>query len=281
MEESWTTVIRPQKRWGMVSLRDLFHYRDLIFLFVKRNLSVRFKQTVLGPLWLLISPLLSTLVSTFVFGHIAKINSGEVPYAVFYFCGFTIWSYFSGCLNATASTFLGNAHLFGKVYFPRIVMPVSSVLTCLLTLCTNGILLVIFMVVYALRGAAFQPNLALLLVPFLVAETAALGMGVGIICSSLTVKYRDLNALIGLGIDLWKYVTPVIYMTASLGDLRVISLLNPMAPIVEAFRYACLGAGGGGLLWGALLISLAETAVLLTAGLLLFGRVEKTFIDTV
>lgn len=281
--QSWTVVIRSKRGWFNFNARELFHYRDLVWLFVKRLITTRYKQTVLGPLWLFITPLITTLVSTFVFGTIAGIESGTVPYFLFYFCGFTAWSYFAACITQTANTFTANAAIFGKVYFPRLVIPLATVISSLLNLFVQFIMLIGFMVYFRAGGADVSPVWSYAwLLPLLVIQMSLLGFGCGIIISSFTTKYRDLIALIPIGVDLWKYITPVIYAVSSLsGKIRAFSLINPMSSIVEAFRYICLGEGAGELLPIQLLISAASTMVVLLLGVILFSRVEKTFMDTV
>lgn len=278
--QKWTTVIKPKNGWRDINLRELWQYKDLIYLFVKRNFATRYKQTVLGPLWIIISPLVSTFISTFVFGTIAEIPSDGVPYFLFYMCGNTAWTYFANCLNQTSSTFVGNAGIFGKVYFPRLVSPISTVITGLLDFGIQLLMFVAFLIYYIVSGAAVQPNLWILICPILVMQMAALGLGFGIIVSSLTTKYRDLTVLISFGVSLWMYITPIIYSTTSMSDrFKSIAMLNPMAPVIETFRYAFLGTGE--LPIGYLSISMAVTTIVLAIGVVLFSKVEKTFMDTV
>lgn len=278
--EGFKTVIKSKTKWYQVDLKELIRYRDLIFLFVKRNFSTRYKQTVLGPAWLILSPLISTLISTFVFGTIAEIPSDGVPYFIFYMCGNTAWSYFAYCLNNTAHTFTGNAGVFGKVYFPRLVMPISTVITGLLEMAINVAMFGAFWVYFRLSGAAITVSWTLALVPLLILQMAALGLGCGIIISSLTTRYRDLSVLVGFGVSLWMYITPIIYSSSSLpAGIRTLCMLNPMAPVVEMLRNACLGTGEISFgFWG---ISLAVTAMILFVGVILFNKVEKTFMDTI
>lgn len=283
MKQEKLTVIKP-KRSGFFQLnfKEIWEYRDLIGLFAKRNLAVKYKQTILGPLWLIISPLISALVSSFVFGGIAKIDSGEVPYFAFYFTAFIAWSFFSSCLGATAGTFSSNAGLFRKVFFPRLVVPISNILSTLFRFAVHFVLAVIILLIYYFCGASVAPVWSMIwLLPLLLVEMAALALGCGTILSSLTAKFRDLSKLVGLGIDAWKYLTPVIYMAASVPEvLHFLVVVNPMAPIIEAFRYIMLGSGGAIHLWS-LLLSLSVTLVILFLGLLLFHRTERTFVDTV
>lgn len=280
MQQSWKTTIKPVTGWWNINLKELAAYKDLIFLFVKRNFSTRYKQTILGPAWIVISPIFTTIISTFVFGTIAGIPSDGVPYFLFYMCGNLAWTYFAGCLNNTSSTFVGNAGIFGKVYFPRLVMPISTVMTGFFDFLIQFALFIFFWLYFYFSGAAVTFTWVVALVPLLIIQMAALGLGCGIIISSLTTKYRDLNVLVGFGVSLWMYITPIIYSTTSLSPtLRSICMLNPMAPIIEMFRKAFLGTGEISFgYWG---ISLGVTAVILFIGVLIFSKVEKTFMDTV
>ena len=280
-----TTVIRAKESVFRPHVKEVLEYKDLIFLLARRNLSVKYKQTVLGPLWLVIMPVISALVSTFVFGGIAGLENqtGGVPYFVFYFSAFTLWAYFSACITDTATTFSGNATLFRKVWFPRAVVPLSDILSELLRFAVQFVLLLIIMLISALAfGAKYSPAWGLLwLLPLILVQSALLALGVGLLLSALTAKYRDLSSLVPLGVDAWKYLTPVVYTASSLtGWVRTFCLVNPMGAGVEAFRYILLGTGGS-VEWVFLAIGLAETLVVLGAGLLLFHRVERTFVDTV
>ncbi len=285
--KKWLTVIKPKNKWYDVNLKELWQYRDLIFLFVKRNFQTMYKQTILGPAWIIINPFFSTLISTFVFGNIAKISSDGVPYFLFYMCGHTAWNYFSTCLTNTSSTFVSNSHIFGKVYFPRLVSPISTVITGLMNFIIQLIMFIAFSAwhIIAKSNSIFgegllHPNFWIAALPLLIIQMALLGLGCGIIISSLTTKYRDLNVLVGFGVSLWMYITPIIYSTSALSDnLKFICRLNPMTPVVEVMRYAFLGTGAIDFLsWG---ISIAVTLVILFVGIILFNRVEKTFMDTV
>ncbi len=272
--------IKPNTGWLELNLRELWEYKDLIFLFVKRNFVTLYKQTVLGPLWLILSPLINTLISTFVFGKVAGISSDGVPYFIFYMCGHTLWTYFAKCLTDTSATFTGNAAIFGKVYFPRLVSPISTIITGLINFIIQFILFACFWIYYYVNGAAISISFWVLLVPILTVQAALLGMGFGIIISSLTTKYRDLTVLVGFGISLWMYITPIIYPMSSLsGKAQMIAMLNPMAPVIELFRYALIGTGNLCLnYWG---ISWIVTLFILFLGVVLFNKTEKTFMDTV
>lgn len=279
MEQQFSTVIVPKNGWLDFHLKELLRYRDLIFLFVRRNFVSRYKQTILGPAWALIQPLLTTVVFTVVFGNIAGLAAEGVPSFLFYMSGNIAWSYFSGCLTSTANTFTGNAGILGKVYFPRLVMPVSTVLTNLISFSIQFAMFLVFTVIYWIRGE-IQPTLYALLLPLLLLHMAMLSLGVGIIISSLTTKYRDLKMLIGFGVQLWMYGTPVAYDIGIVPQKYMsLYMLNPMTPAINTLRKAFLGLGSFDL--PHYLISWGVTFVVLFIGLMLFSRVEKTFMDTV
>ncbi len=279
MEQKFSTVIVPKNGWFDFHLKELLRYRDLIFLFVRRNFVSRYKQTILGPAWALIQPLLTTVVFTVVFGNIAGLAADGVPSFLFYMSGNIAWSYFSGCLTSTANTFTGNAGILGKVYFPRLVMPISTVLTNLISFAIQFAMFLVFMVIYWVRGEV-QPTLYALMLPLLLLHMAMLSLGVGIIISSLTTKYRDLKMLIGFGVSLWMYGTPVAYDIGIVPQKYMsLYMLNPMTPVINTFRKAFLGLGEFDL--PHYLISWGMTVVVLFFGLMLFSRVEKTFMDTV
>lgn len=279
----WTTVIRPRTGWFDINIKEVWSYRDLVRLFVRRDIVTRYKQTILGPLWLVITPLLTTIVSTFVFGTVAGLESGTVPYFIFYFCGYTAWAYFASCITATASTFTANAGIFGKVYFPRLTMPFASVTSALVSFGVQFAMLIIFILYYYIQGADIHPVWSLIWVlPILIAEMALLGLSFGILISSVTTKYRDLTSVVPILVSMWQYLTPVIYTVDSLPEkYQSLSQLNPMAPVVEAFRYILLGSGSGVFNLEYILLSIAELAFLLILGVVIFSRVEKTFMDTV
>lgn len=278
-EQQFTTVIVPKTRLLDFHLKELIRYRDLIFLFVKRNFVSHYKQTVLGPAWALIQPLLTTLVFTIVFGRIAGLAPGGVPSFLFFMSGNIAWGYFSGCLTSTASTFTGNAGIFGKVYFPRLVSPISTVSSNLISFGIQFALFLIFLVIYWIKGAV-QPTLYVLMLPLLMLQMAMLSLGVGIIISALTTKYRDLVMLVGFGVQLWMYGTPVAYDVGIVPPKYMsLYMLNPMTPVINTFRKAFLGLGSFDL--PHYLISWVVTFVVLVIGIMLFNRVEKTFMDTV
>ena len=283
--KKWRSVIRPKTGWFDIDLKELWRYRDLVKMFVKRDFVTFYKQTVLGPLWFIINPVLTTLVFTVVFGGIAGLAPGGVPSFLFYMAGNTIWLYFSTCLTNTSSTFTANANIFGKVYFPRLTMPISTVIFAFISFGVQFVLFIILLVIMKLSGAGVEPNLWILATPLLILEVAMLGLGVGIIISALTTKYRDLQMLVAFGVQLWMYATPVVYDVATVQGLNVapwlktVYMLNPMAPVVETFRYAFLGTGSPQPTF--LAISFGTTLLLLGIGVILFSRVEKTFMDTV
>jgi len=279
-DSDWDLIITPRKKWFELQLREVWNYRDLIALFVRRDFVSRYKQTILGPLWFLIQPLLTSVVFTVVFGNIAGLSTDALPQLLFYMSGNVLWAYFSGCLNGTATTFTSNAQLFGKVYFPRLVTPLSIILSNLITFAIQFVFFLGFFVYYLLRGSTVRFTLWALCLPLLILLMAGIGLGFGIIVSALTTKYRDLQHLVVFGISLWMYITPVIYPVSSIPEkYRWVAVINPITPIVETFRAGFLGAGNAS--WGMLGYSAAFAAVILFIGVVIFNQVEKTFIDTV
>lgn len=285
MNEKFQTVIEPKNGWFDLHLKELLHYRDLIFLFVKRNFVAQYKQTVLGPLWAIIQPLLTTVVFTLVFGNIAGLAADGVPSFIFYLSGTILWAYFSHCLTQTANTFVANSHTMGKVYFPRLVMPISTVMSNLISLCIQFAFMVIFLIFYTVTDQGCHPNLYILMTPLIILQLALLSLGCGIIISSLTTKYRDLAMLVGFGTQLWMYASPIAYDMNSMavfatgGKYHLLYMLNPITPLVNLFRYAYLGLGN--MEWTFYGISWVITLVVLFIGIMLFSKVEKTFMDTV
>ncbi len=280
MEKQWTTVIKSKNKLFDLKLKELWKYRDLIVLFVKRNFKTRYKQTVLGPLWFIIQPLFTTVVYTIVFGNFAGLPTDGVPQFIFYMAGNVPWLYFSSCINSTSSTFTANAGVFGKVYFPRMVAPLSTVITCMIDFAIQFVMLVGFEIYFILSGSSIGVQIEVLLLPVLLIQMALIGVGCGTIISSLTTKYRDLQVLVGFGVQLWMYATPIVYSSATLSPTaRSIIMLNPISPIIDTFRYAMLGSGS--IPWGYWGISWIFTAVVVFVGLLMFNKVEKTFMDTV
>jgi lipopolysaccharide transport system permease protein len=281
--EVWDLVMRPKTRWFDLHLSELWHYRDLTMLFVWRDFVAQYKQTILGPLWHIIQPLCTTLLFTLIFGNIAKLPTDDLPPMLFYMAGITAWNYFAECLNRSSGTFIQNAGMFGKVYFPRLCVPVSVVISNLIKFGIQFTLFLAFMAYFYAKGAPIHPNAVVFLTPVLVLIMAALGLGLGIIVSSLTVRYRDLQVLITFGVQLLMYATPVILPLSKIQKAYPkylwLVLANPMSAVLETFRYAFLGAGTYSVM--NLLYSATATLVILFIGLLLFNHVERTFMDTV
>lgn len=279
-DDNWTMIIRPQRHWLDMRLAELWRFRDLIALFVWRDFVAYYKQTILGPLWYLIQPLLTTLTFNVIFGRLAGLSTDGLPQFLFYMAGTVVWSYFSSCLAKTSNTFTANAGIFGKVYFPRLTVPISILISNLITLAIQFALFLCFMAYFGFFGAAIRPNAWILLTPLMLLLMAGLSLGFGIIVSSLTTRYRDLQFLVTFGVQLWMYATPVIYPLSQVPEkYRWIILANPMTPIVESFRYAYLGAGIVNVMH--LLYSFCFMIVVLLIGVLIFNRVERTFMDTV
>lgn len=280
MDNQWTTIIKPKTKLLDLNLKELWQYKDLIVMFVKRDFKTMYKQTILGPLWIIINPMLTTIMFTIVFGGIANISTDGMPQFVFYMAGNTVWSYFSTCLTKTSNTFISNSAVFGKVYFPRLVTPISTVISGLINFGVQFAMFIAFVTFYAITGDAVQLNLYILLTPLLLIMIAMLALGFGIIISSLTTKYRDLAVLVTFGVQLWMYATPVVYPISQIPiKWRNLMLLNPVSPIIETFRYAFLGSGS--IPWLYLGISVITTFIVLFIGIVLFNKVQKTFMDTI
>jgi lipopolysaccharide transport system permease protein len=276
----WDLVIRPRRSWWDLRLGELWRYRDLIQLLVRRDFVAIYKQTILGPLWYIIQPILTTLVFTVIFGNIARLSTDGLPPFLFYMAGNTAWSYFSASLMNTSNTFAANAGIFGKVYFPRLSVPVAVILSNLISFSIRLLLFLVFWIYFMIAGSEIHPNWWILSLPLLSLIMAMMGLGFGIIISSLTTKYRDLQQLVGFGVQLLMYATPVIYPLSSLqGGWRWLILANPMTPIVEIFRLGFLGTSALNPLW--LLYSAGFAVVTFLAGALVFNHVENTFMDTV
>lgn len=281
MENKHYTLITSEHKFFDLKLKEVWKYRDLIVLFTKRYFSVQYKQTVLGPAWLFLNPIISSLIYCFIFGGIAGISTDGIPQILFYMSGNAIWGYFSSCLNNNANTFKSNAHVFGKVYFPRLTVPISNVFASVIKFGIQMILTVAFLVFYCIKGEVHPNWWALCFIPFILTELGLMGMGLGIIISSLTTKYRDLSVLVGFGVQLWMYVTPIVYPLSQSGDswYKYVLLINPVTAPVELFRYALLGQGTVQLPY--ILFSVIFTAVVTVLGIMIFNKVEKTFMDTV
>lgn len=264
-----------------LNLKEVWKYRDLIILFTKRSFIVTYKQTILGPAWLFLNPLISSLMYAFVFGGIAGIGTDGIPSILFYLAGNAIWNYFATSLTANASTFTGNASVFGKVYFPRLTVPISNVFSNIIRFGIQMILVLLFLAFYVFTGVVHPVWWAWLLIPVVLLHLGIMGMGFGIIISSLTTKYRDLSVLVGFGVQLWMYITPIVYPLSTLGDgwMKKILLINPVTAPIEVFRYAVLGKGS--IYPFFLAISWIITLMVAFVGIIIFNKVEKTFMDTV
>ena len=278
---NYKLVITPRHKLWSVDFKEIWRYRDLIELFVKRNIVVQYKQTILGPLWYIIQPILTVIMNMVVFGGIAKMSTDGLPQAIFYMAGNVCWFYFADCLNQTSSTFRTNQGMFGKVYFPRLVVPIATVLSNLLRFSIQIGLFVAFYLYFFFNGADICPNWAILLIPIFIIMIAGLGLGFGILVSSMTTKYRDLSILFTFIVQLWMYATPIVYPISTVpeGTLRTLIMLNPMSSIIEAFKYATLGQGY--LSWLSLGYSFLFMTFLLIIGVVVFNKVQRSFMDTV
>ena len=286
-EENWTTVIKPRNKLFEVNLKEIWDYRDLLSLFVKRTIKTQYKQTILGPLWWLIQPALTVIMYMVVFGGIAGIPTDGIPQPLFYLAGVCMWQYFSSCLNSTSNTFVANAGIFGKVYFPRLIMPLATVTSNLVRFGIQFGLFAVVYIYYACIGLAPTPNWYFLLFPVLVVMMAGLALGFGIIVSSMTTKYRDLTILFSFIVQLWMYGTPIVYPLSQVKgkimmgiDVYTVMRINPVTPVIETFKYGALGAGEF-IGWGWLAYSFVFMLFLLAFGILIFNRVQKSFMDTV
>jgi len=280
-EKTWTTIIKPHNKLWEVDFKELWRYRDLFMMYVKRDIITMYKQTILGPLWFVIQPAITTIMYMVVFGGIAGISTDGLPQPLFYLAGICLWQYFADCLNKTSSTFISNQGIFGKVYFPRLVAPLSTIVSGLVKLGIQILLFVIVYIYFLAIGTPVEPNWALSLFPLLVIMIAGLALGFGIIISSLTTKYRDLTILFTFIVQLWMYGTPVIYPLSSIpeGKIKLLMQLNPITPIVETFKYGTLGTGEFS--WNMLGYSFCFMLVVLSIGIVLFNKVQRSFMDTV
>lgn len=286
-EEQWTTVIKPRNKLFEVNLKEVWAYRDLLTLFVKRDIITQYKQTILGPLWWLIQPALTVIMYMVVFGGIAGIPTDGIPQPLFYLAGVCMWQYFADCLNKTSNTFVSNANIFGKVYFPRLIMPISNTVSNLVRFGIQFGLFVIVYLFYVIGGTVACPNWYMLLFPLLVMVMAGLALGFGIIISSMTTKYRDLQILFTFFVQLWMYATPIVYPLSQVKgkvvagfDLYNVMCINPVTPVIETFKHAALGAGEF-IGWGWLAYSFGFMVLVLALGILIFNKVQKSFMDTV
>jgi lipopolysaccharide transport system permease protein len=283
--KEWSQVIKPNARWFDLKLRELWDYRDLIAIFVKRDIVQSYKQTILGPLWLFLGPVFTVIAFTFVFSEIAKIQTDNIPAPLFYLAGTTMWNYFSACFSGTSSTFVTNSSIFGKVYFPRLIAPIAVIFSNLMKLGIQMLMFLCFFGYYYTRDGSdasyhLAPNSSLFFIPLLVILMGGISLGMGLIISAVTTKYRDMSYFISFGVTLLMYATPVIYPTSQIPlTYRPILAYNPIAPIIEAFRYGFTGSGTftlSGLLYSSLFM-----VIVLVTGAVLFNRTEKTFMDTV
>ncbi|MBU4539362.1 MAG: ABC transporter permease [Weeksellaceae bacterium] len=278
-QQQWTETIEAKHSLFDLKLSEVWRYRDLVYMFVKRDFVSSFKQTILGPVWFFINPILTTIVYLVIFGSIANLSTDGAPKILFYLAGVTLWNYFSSCLTGTSSVFTTNANIFGKVYFPRLVMPLTVVISNLMKF---GVQFLLFLMAffYFLAKDQIQPNLWILATPFLIFLMGAFALGMGMIFSALTTKYRDLQMLLGFGVSLYMYATPVVYPLSALSGIwKKLAYYNPLTGIFECFKYGWLGSGDFSA--ELLLISTAIILFLLAVGTLIFNKVEKGFMDTV
>ena len=279
--QTYHTHITSKHRLLDLNLKEVWQYRDLILLFTKRNFTVTYKQTVLGPAWLFLNPLISSIIYAFVFGGIAGIGTDGIPSILFYMCSNAIWIFFSTCVTKNATTFTANAGVFGKVYFPRLTIPISNVISSVIQFGIQMLMVMGFLVYYLVIGEVHPNWGAWLLIPVALLHLGLFGLGCGIVISSMTTKYRDLSILVGFGVQLWMYITPIVYPMSQLGDglIKSILMVNPVTAPVEMLRYAILGQGT--IMPGYLALSWGITIAVVLVGIMIFNKVEKTFMDTV
>lgn len=279
-QEHWDLTINPHSKWYDLRIKEIFKYKDLLFLFVKRDFVSIYKQTILGPLWFFLQPIITAITFTVIFGNLAKISTDGLPQILFYMCGITLWNYFADTLTKTADTFSSNANIFGKVYFPRMIVPLSVVVSNLIKLAIQFLLFLGIWIYYLIQTDLIHPNKMLVLIPFLIILIGFMALSFGIIISSLTTKYRDLKFLVTFGIQLMMYASPIVYPLSIVPEkYKWIIVANPVTSIIETFKYAFLGVGGFS--WLYLGYSTLFTIVLFMIGLVIFHRVEKSFMDTV
>lgn len=280
-DEGWDMVIEPRASLLDLKLKEVWHYRDLMWLFVRRDFVAQYKQTVLGPIWHFVQPILTTAMFLLIFSNIAKIPTDGIAPIAFYMSGITMWNYFSASLTNTSNTFVNNASIFGKVYFPRLVLPISVVISNLVKFVIQFLLLVLVLIYYNFHGFPITLHASLLLIPFLLLLMAGMGLGLGIIISSVTTKYRDFNVLLGFAVQLMMYATPVVYPLSYLQDksYKWVININPLTPVMEAFRLALFGKGT--VTAAGMIYTIVFTIAALLIGTMMFNRVEKSFMDTV
>ena len=280
MDNQKEIIIRPPQGWFDFDIKELWEYRDLVKEFVVRNFKLIYKQTILGPAWLVFNPIITSVIFTFVFGQFAGISTDGVPQFLFYMAGNTLWSLFSTAVTNNSNLFFANKQVFGKIYFPRLATPLAQSISCLINFMIQFAALLVFFVFYMLTGSPIRFSINMLIIPVILIQTTLLALGISLIFSALTSKYRDFTFIVTLGMSLWMYISPVVYpMSLTGGWMYKILLLNPMTPILNNFKWAFLGSGEF-MLWSWLL-SFVVTALCLVAGIAIFGKVEKTFVDTV
>lgn len=278
--EGWDRVVSSKGTWLKLDLDELWRYRDLIYLFVRRDFVATYKQTILGPLWFIIQPILSTVVFTIIFGRIAKLPTDNIPPFLFYMCGLVAWSYFADCLNKSAGTFTGNANIFSKVYFPRLSVPIANAITNLLTFAIQFSVFLAVLLYFTWKGAPIETSWRVIVLPLLLLQMAMLGIGFGCIVSSLTTRYRDLSMLMGFFVQLWMYASCVLFpLSLYPKEWHWLLVLNPMVPVIESFRFAFLGAGTVEVYQ--LVSGAVASLVIFVVGIIVFRHVEKTFADTI
>ncbi len=279
-QDHWDLTIKPHSKWYNLRIKEIFKYKDLLFLFVKRDFVSIYKQTILGPLWFFLQPIITAITFTVIFGNLAKISTDGLPQILFYMCGITLWNYFADTLTKTADTFSSNANIFGKVYFPRMIVPLSVVISNLIKLAIQFLLFLGIWIYYLVQSDLIHPNKMLALIPFLIILIGFMALSFGIIISSLTTKYRDLKFLVTFGIQLMMYASPIVYPLSIVPEkYKWIIVANPVTSIIETFKYAFLGVGEFS--WLYLGYSTLFTIILFMIGLVIFHRVEKSFMDTV
>jgi lipopolysaccharide transport system permease protein len=278
--DKWDTVISPKRDFIYFNFREIFKYRDLIFLFIKRDFVTFYKQTILGPLWYIIQPLINAIVFTIIFGNLAKIPTEGVPPFIFYLAGNIIWGYFAICLSSTSNTFVRNSDIFGKVYFPRITIPISNIFIGMLQFFIQFIVFVCFLIYFYFSGSSINIDFTLIFIPLLLFQVAITGLGFGLMISSLTSKYRDLTFVMSFGVQLWMYATPIVYPLSLVSEkYRILFCLNPMTSVVESFRYIFFKESVIKLEY--IFISIFISILVLILGMIFFNKTEKSFLDTV
>ena len=278
--QNWDFLIKPKTGWFDINLGELYRYRDLVYLFVKRDFVTFYKQTILGPIWYIIQPLVNTVVFTIIFGKLANISTDGTPQFLFYMAGTIVWGYFATCLQTTSDTFVKNAQIFGKVYFPRLAVPIANVIFSLLQFGIQFVIFLGFLLYFMWQGAEVSPNALIFTMPLILLQMAVMGLGFGILISSLTAKYRDLTFVMTFAIQIWMYATPIVYPLSIVPEkYRILAVLNPMTSVVESFRAAFLGTSSIELVH--IVISVTITLLVFIAGVIMFSRIEKTFMDTV